>query len=70
MIDVCGLDWNSSHDIQNIKSKGPFDIVLGTDVVYEIQYFDALINLLVELCSEETVFIMAMEKRWSDIEGY
>jgi len=48
----------------------PFDVILGADVVYEIQLFDQLIQSLCDLSGPDTIIYIALEHRWKDIEGW
>eukprot|EP01117_Protostelium_nocturnum_P003365 TRINITY_DN14355_c0_g1_i1.p1 TRINITY_DN14355_c0_g1~~TRINITY_DN14355_c0_g1_i1.p1 ORF type:complete len:215 (-),score=60.45 TRINITY_DN14355_c0_g1_i1:25-669(-) len=48
----------------------PFDVIIGADVVYEIQAFDLLITSLVELSSPETLLLFSFKHRWADLEKY
>ncbi|KAJ3240456.1 Methyltransferase-like protein 21A [Chytriomyces hyalinus] len=72
------LCWGSTEEFQALRSKYPsatsnfVNLVLATDIVYEIQHFDALISTLNELCPRfsKTLMLMAMERRWSDVTGF
>jgi predicted nicotinamide N-methyase len=61
------LYWGCDEDIARI---GHADVIIASDVVYEIQHFDILIDTLNRISTQETVFIMAMEHRWKDIEKF
>lgn len=59
-IDVIPLDWR--HDPSPVKP--PFDLILGCDVVYPRLFaFDPLLDLLPQLCHENSRIILAYDKR-------
>ncbi|KAJ3377304.1 hypothetical protein HDU84_008786 [Entophlyctis sp. JEL0112] len=73
------LFWGKSDDFENLKRK--FDtknsrdwvnLILATDIVYEIQHFKDLVASLNDLCPRfsKTLMLMAMEHRWSDVTGF
>ena len=76
-IEIKELFWGNPLDeeIQKIK----FDLILGADIVYEIQHFDLLITTLKDLTTHnpkmdstnhQTTILLAMEHRWKDVENY
>ncbi|TPX37468.1 hypothetical protein SmJEL517_g00769 [Synchytrium microbalum] len=70
---VEALEWGSTEQYESLilKLEGDeLDVVLATDVVYEIQHFDLLFRTLKLLLRPNTLFIMAMERRWSDITRF
>jgi len=65
-IEVKELFWGT--DTSSLDP--PFEIILGADVVYEIQLFPELIQSLRDLCGPNTVILLALEHRWKDIESW
>ncbi|PRP79622.1 hypothetical protein PROFUN_12812 [Planoprotostelium fungivorum] len=48
----------------------PFDIIIGSDIVYEIQAFDLLVKTLRDLSGPDTIIYISLEHRWKDVERF
>ncbi|KAJ3125849.1 hypothetical protein HK098_008162 [Nowakowskiella sp. JEL0407] len=69
------LKWGDSNDwrnIQNSSEPAHVDLIVGTDVVYEIQAFYQLLSTMNDICpiGSPTLFLMCMERRWKDVEAF
>nr|QSQ68602.1 hypothetical protein PY_023339 [Puya raimondii] len=59
------LRWGERDDLLPLAaSEGPFDAVLGSDVVYYDHLFDPLLETLGHLVRGEVAFVMAHLRRW------
>eukprot|EP00746_Dinoflagellata_sp_MGD_P154683 gnl/MRDRNA2_/MRDRNA2_84976_c0_seq2.p1 gnl/MRDRNA2_/MRDRNA2_84976_c0~~gnl/MRDRNA2_/MRDRNA2_84976_c0_seq2.p1 ORF type:complete len:178 (+),score=28.10 gnl/MRDRNA2_/MRDRNA2_84976_c0_seq2:372-905(+) len=71
------LDWSSADDLLRVSSKGPYDVVLGADIVYCPESYPALLDTLEGLvlgkvilaiarrnCEEETFLKLGRERGW------
>lgn len=44
------LEWGNAHDIERvIQLHGPFDLLIGSDLLYAPEIFDTLLETLVRL---------------------
>ncbi|KAJ3070181.1 hypothetical protein HDU98_006798 [Podochytrium sp. JEL0797] len=73
------LSWGSTDEFDALKQKYStsgganfVNLILATDIVYELQHFDDLIATLNNLCprNSKTMMLMAMERRWADVTGF
>ena len=45
------LLWGDESDLERVRASGPFDLVVGTDLLYAPHIFPLLLDTLVELCT-------------------
>ena len=78
------FDWNSAEDLEKIKAKGPWDVILGSDLVYpgnagkkcvdsnalSPPADETLIFLLEALAVQNTAIIMALKDRTGELERF
>ena len=78
------FDWNSPEDLAKILALGPWDVVLGSDLVYpgnagkkcvdsnalSPSADETLISLLDALCGRDTVVILALKDRTGELERF
>ncbi|KAK9108852.1 hypothetical protein Sjap_016912 [Stephania japonica] len=69
-VDVQALRWGEVEDFEGLVVDGPFDAVLGSDVVYYEELFEPLLKTLCWLLSDGGVFLMAHLKRWKKESGF
>ncbi|KAI8800251.1 putative methyltransferase-domain-containing protein [Cladochytrium replicatum] len=81
IVKVRALDWGSSHHWDTLLAEFEttpnkrVDLIIATDVVYEIQAFDHLLSTITSIArsngsSSPTLFLMGMERRWKDVMGF
>lgn len=78
------FDWNSADDLAKIQAKGPWDVILGSDLVYpgnagkkcvdsnalSPPADETLISLLEALAVQHTSIIMALKDRTGELERF
>jgi len=78
------FDWNSDEDLHRIQAAGPWDVILGSDLVYPgnagrrcVASNDdkppadvTLLSLLGSLASYETEVILALKDRTGEVERF
>jgi len=63
-VSVQELNWGDMETMQKVKKIGPFDFIIGSDVVYLwAEVIDLLITTLLFLATEKTVILLAFEVR-------
>ncbi|XP_019615199.1 PREDICTED: protein N-lysine methyltransferase METTL21A-like [Branchiostoma belcheri] len=60
---VCELEWGREL---HKYTKGQYDYVIGTDVVYEEHMFRSLVVTLKHLCDQKTRVLLCHHVRWPD----
>jgi len=49
--DVAQLRWGDGGDIAEVATRGPFDIIMGSDLLYDPESFPGLLKSLEALCT-------------------
>lgn len=62
-IKIAELNWLSDH-AEFVKEHGPFDFIVGSDLVYEPFLFDPLISTLNQISTSTTETILAYKRRY------
>ena len=57
------LDWSSSDDVARAVSRGPYDLIIGTDVVYCEAAVEPLLVTLHACAGAETVVWLCLQER-------
>ena len=67
-VDVCMLRWGDSDDIERVvEAHGPFDLIVGSDLLYAPEQFDDLLETLEALCTpEQTEVLLAYPTRFTE----
>lgn len=65
-VQISELNWG--QDITTFQP--PFDVIIGSDIVYALQNFEELGKSLVDLSSLDTTVVLAYEHRWNDVERW
>ena len=63
---VTNLSWEKKDDIDKIKKlmdNKPFDVIIGSELIYLDDLFDDLINVLREFSDENTFIILSYKIR-------
>ena len=45
------LLWGDASDLERVRASGPFDLVVGSDLLYAPHVFPLLLDSLVQLCT-------------------
>lgn len=84
LVELEIFDWNSAADLAKVKSAGPWDVVLGSDLVYpgnagrkcvasnedRPPADETLLSLLAHLCGETTTIILALKDRTGEVARF
>jgi len=62
------VDWTSDTDISALVSRNPglFDIIVGTDVIFNIELVEPLLKLLHRVSHRDTTVWLCMQERCPD----
>lgn len=63
-LEVAVLDWTNSTQIDFIAAMGPWDLVIGADLVYAEELFEPLEKVLKTLVAKKTTLLLAGKKRY------
>ncbi|KAK1373495.1 Protein-lysine methyltransferase METTL21B [Heracleum sosnowskyi] len=68
-VEVTAMAWGEEKQMEHVKGKEEFDIVMGSDLVYHDHLYDPLLRtlrffLLGDQVNKDRVFVMAHSKRW------
>lgn len=67
-VEVAALGWGVEEEMEAIKEKDQYDIILGSDVVYHDHLYEPLLQTLKFFLlgeqTKEVVFVMSHLKRW------
>ena len=58
-VQVQPLRWNNDSDVRDVLAMGPFDVILGGDILYRPQLVDPLLHVLCALCGEHTNILIS-----------
>ena len=64
--NVIQLSWEKKEDIQVVKDKmnnKPFDLIIGSELIYLDDLFDDLINVIREFSDDKTIIILSYKIR-------
>ena len=67
---VCQLSWENQKDIDYVKSLNnnkPFDLIIGSELIYLDDLFDDLINVLKQLSNESTMILLTYKIRLQEM---
>ena len=84
MVSLEVFDWNSANDLAQFRAKGPWDVILGSDLVYPGNAGkkcvdsnalappadETLIGLLDALSDPKTEIILALKDRTGELERF
>ena len=61
------LLWGDESDLERVRASGPFDLVVGSDLLYAPHIFPLLLGTLVELCTPGlTEVLLAYPTRYTE----
>jgi predicted nicotinamide N-methyase len=60
------LRWGNEYDLEAALARGPFDMIIGTDILYAPERFDDLLATLVELTAPGAVVMLAYPRRFTE----
>merc|ERR1712046_180997 len=58
-VEVLPCCWDSPDDLRSLASKGPYELIVGSDLLYRLQVVDPLLEALVALTSESSTVVIA-----------
>ena len=58
---LTALRWGDADAIAGVKSSGPFDLVLGADILYDRASHGALAETIAALCTQHTVLLLSTQ---------
>lgn len=59
LVEAICLRWDSEVDLQNASRKGPFDVILGSDLLYRRPVIEPLLKALTCLAEKHTIVLLA-----------
>lgn len=60
------LRWGNEYDLEAALARGPFDLVIGTDILYAPERFDDLLATLLELTAPGAQVMLAYPRRFTE----
>lgn len=62
---VCALqlDWSHAVDVATAAASGPYDLIVGTDVVYALEAVEPLLGTLHECAHDQTLVWLCLQQR-------
>ncbi|KAG2234045.1 putative methyltransferase-domain-containing protein [Thamnidium elegans] len=62
-LDIVSLCWGNKMQAQDITNQGPLDIIIASDVLYNVVHFSSLISTLRHLCHQNTIVYLCYKQR-------
>lgn len=56
-IEVCALDWNDKNCLLD-----PFDVIIGTDIAYQVEYYDPIVETFKKYSKKSTKIILGFSR--------
>eukprot|EP00123_Amoebidium_parasiticum_P013391 comp21927_c0_seq1/m.31547 comp21927_c0_seq1/g.31547 ORF comp21927_c0_seq1/g.31547 comp21927_c0_seq1/m.31547 type:complete len:268 (-) comp21927_c0_seq1:45-848(-) len=63
---VMELEWGNTHHMQRVQQRGPYDLILGSDVFFDRATFPALLNTLTHLAGHKGRVLIGYTHRSRD----
>jgi predicted nicotinamide N-methyase len=60
------LRWGDAYDLDAALEHGPFDMVIGSDILYAPERFDELLDTVVALTAPGAVVALAYPRRFTE----
>eukprot|EP00747_Dinoflagellata_sp_TGD_P023290 gnl/TRDRNA2_/TRDRNA2_129703_c0_seq1.p1 gnl/TRDRNA2_/TRDRNA2_129703_c0~~gnl/TRDRNA2_/TRDRNA2_129703_c0_seq1.p1 ORF type:complete len:244 (+),score=41.67 gnl/TRDRNA2_/TRDRNA2_129703_c0_seq1:113-844(+) len=57
------LSWGNAADIASVKTSGTFDLIVGSDILYNIDNYPPLLATVRALSSRKTVVVLGYQER-------
>lgn len=64
------LLWGSQEEARRVLQHGPFDVVLGSDVVYNMDLAEPLLETLEALASDGALVLLSQANRGNCVQGF
>ena len=58
-VEVLPLRWDDEGALRSVSERGPFDLIVGGDLLYRQQVVEPLLGALCALCSRQTTVLLA-----------
>mmetsp|Transcript_102596 Transcript_102596/g.235385 ORF Transcript_102596/g.235385 Transcript_102596/m.235385 type:complete len:308 (+) Transcript_102596:25-948(+) len=68
-VDVVGLDWTDDEQLRILARRGPYDVIVGTDVVFAQRLVQPLLRVLHTLSGANTLIWICVQERCSAAFG-
>mmetsp|Transcript_32724 Transcript_32724/g.84854 ORF Transcript_32724/g.84854 Transcript_32724/m.84854 type:complete len:313 (-) Transcript_32724:8-946(-) len=68
-VDVAELDWTNDEHLRNLAQRAPYDVIVGTDVVFAQRLVQPLIRVLQALSAPHTLIWICVQERCSAAFG-
>lgn len=66
-LEVARMYWGDEDDTADVASRGPFDLVIGSDLLYAAESFPHLLDSLAEVCvPDETEVLLTYPTRHTE----
>ncbi|GAA5802273.1 hypothetical protein HPULCUR_007736 [Helicostylum pulchrum] len=62
-LDIVSLCWGNKMQAKSITDQGPLDIIIASDVLYNVVHFSSLISTLRHLCHQNTIVYLCYKQR-------
>jgi predicted nicotinamide N-methyase len=67
-LNIEPLSWGNKKDADYILANGKLDIVIASDVLYNVDHFPELVSTLQDLCNEDTFIYLCYKQRGLTIQ--
>ena len=57
-VDVARLRWGDESDLESAAKRGPFDLIMGSDLLYAPEAFPELLESLAALCTPDVTEVL------------
>lgn len=62
-LDIVPLCWGNKTQAKSITDQGPVDIIIASDVLYNVVHFSSLVSTLRYLCHQNTIVYLCYKRR-------
>lgn len=62
-LSIKALSWGNKEEAQNITRDGLLDIIIASDVLYNVVHFPSLISTFRHLCGQSTIIYLCYKQR-------
>jgi predicted nicotinamide N-methyase len=64
-LTAVALDWTNATHLEQVYSRGPWDFVIGADLVYAEEVFAPLVTVLERLVGDNTTLLLSGKRRYA-----
>jgi len=66
VVHVRRLEWGSEMEMEEVAALGPFDLIVGSDLLYTPEAVPALLQTLERLCTAQTEVLLVYPRRYTE----